>query len=58
MANTAFTDSDHLMRQLRHGLRQIQYRSDIIDGCLTATGLILTSGPDRPCCEPPQHALL
>ncbi|MEU5811857.1 transposase [Streptomyces sp. NPDC047718] len=37
-ANTAFTDPNHLMRRLRHGLRQIQYRSDIIDGCLTGTG--------------------
>ncbi len=27
-ANTAFADSDHLMRRLRHGLRRIQYRSD------------------------------
>ncbi|MGW9453975.1 transposase, partial [Streptomyces sp. NPDC055632] len=25
------------------GLRQIQYRSDVIDGCLTATGLTLTT---------------
>ncbi|WP_263303393.1 IS630 family transposase [Streptomyces sp. 135] len=42
-ANTAFTNSDHLISRLRHGLRQIQYRSDIIDGCLTATGLTLTT---------------
>ncbi|MCC3776470.1 hypothetical protein K6I33_000833 [Streptomyces sp. UNOB3_S3] len=40
-ANTAFTDPDHLVRVLRHGLRQIQYRSHLIDGCLTATGLTL-----------------
>nr|WP_286255675.1 hypothetical protein [Streptomyces graminofaciens] len=33
-ANTAFTDPDHLMSELRHGLRQIQYRSNLIDGCL------------------------
>ncbi|WP_243725869.1 transposase [Actinomadura rubrisoli] len=38
-ANIAFTDPDHLRRTLRHGLRIVQYRSDIIDGCLTATGL-------------------
>ncbi|MFD5989711.1 transposase [Streptomyces cyaneofuscatus] len=43
-ANTAFTDPDHLIRRLRHGLSRIQYRGDIIDGCLTATGLILASG--------------
>ncbi|MEU0786921.1 IS630 family transposase, partial [Streptomyces sp. NPDC006173] len=40
-ANTAFTDPEHLIRRLRHGLRRIQYRSDIIDGCLTGTGLTL-----------------
>lgn len=44
-ANTAFTDPNHPMNRLRHGLRQIQYRSDIIDGCLTGTGLTLTTTP-------------
>ncbi|MEW2136619.1 IS630 family transposase [Streptomyces sp. NPDC005409] len=47
-ANTAFTDRDHLIRRLRHSLRQIQYRSDIIDGCLTATGLTLTTPRPQP----------
>ncbi|MEU0041384.1 transposase [Streptomyces sp. NPDC006333] len=42
-ANTAFTDPEHLIRALRHGLRQIQCRSDIIDGCLTETRLKLTT---------------
>ncbi|MFI6688374.1 transposase [Streptomyces sp. NPDC050485] len=42
-ANTAFTDPDHLLRALRQGLRQIQYRSGLIDGCLAATGLTLTT---------------
>ncbi|WP_179203160.1 transposase, partial [Streptomyces griseiscabiei] len=42
-ANTAFTDPDHLMRTLRQGLRQIQYRSNLVDGCLTETGLTLTT---------------
>ncbi|MDQ0938426.1 transposase [Streptomyces sp. V1I1] len=42
-ANTAFTDPDLLIRVLRHGLRQIQCRSDIIDGCLTETRLKLTT---------------
>jgi transposase len=42
-ANTAFTDPDHLMSALRHGLRQIQYRSNLIDGCLAETGLTLTT---------------
>ncbi|WP_425443455.1 IS630 family transposase [Streptomyces monashensis] len=42
-ANTAFTHPDHLMSVLRHGLRQIQYRSNLIDGCLAETGLTLTT---------------
>jgi hypothetical protein len=46
--NTAFTDVDELMHSLRHGLRQIQYRSHVIDGCLTAAGLNRTT---------PQHKL-
>jgi hypothetical protein len=34
------------MGVLRRTLREIQYRSDIVDGCLTATGLTLTTpGP-------------
>lgn len=41
--NTAFTDPDHLIRVLRHNLRELQYRSDVIDGCLAATGLTLTT---------------
>ncbi|GGM41735.1 hypothetical protein GCM10012275_10880 [Longimycelium tulufanense] len=47
-ANTAFTTPEHLLRVLRHGLRQLQYRSDILDGCLTATGLILTTSRLKP----------
>ncbi|MFJ2478591.1 hypothetical protein ACIOWI_37780 [Streptomyces sp. NPDC087659] len=42
-ANTAFTDPTHLMRVLRQGLRQVQYRPDLIDGCLAGTGLTLTT---------------
>lgn len=42
-ANTAFTDPDHLMSVLRHGLRKIQHRSNLIAGCLAETGLILTT---------------
>ncbi|MEY9873284.1 transposase [Streptacidiphilus sp. MAP12-33] len=43
--NTDFTDPAHLMRALRRGLRQVQYRPDIIDGCLAGTGLTLTTSP-------------
>ncbi|MEU3466281.1 transposase [Streptomyces sp. NPDC006733] len=46
LANTAFTDPAHLIRTVRRGLREIQYRSDIIDGCLTGTRL-------RPATIPP-----
>ncbi|MER5185176.1 transposase [Streptomyces sp. NPDC002896] len=42
-ANTAFADPEHLIDALRHGLRRLQYRSHIIDGCLTGTGLSLTT---------------
>ncbi|MEU7229948.1 transposase [Streptomyces chrestomyceticus] len=45
--NTAFTDPEHLMRVLRHRLREIQYRPDLIDGCLAATGLTLTTSPPQ-----------
>lgn len=41
--NIAFTDPEHLMRVLRRTLREIQYRSDVIDGCLATTGLTLTT---------------
>ncbi|MFJ9448586.1 transposase [Kitasatospora sp. NPDC101235] len=40
LANVAFTDPDHLVRTVRRGLRKIQYRPRLIDGCLAATGLI------------------
>lgn len=42
-ANTAFAGRDHLMRAPRQGLRQIHYRSNVIDGCLAGTGLTLTT---------------
>lgn len=45
LANTAFTDGDHLERILRPGLRHIQLRPDLIDGCLAGTGLTLTHQP-------------
>lgn len=45
LANTAFTDDDHLKRTLRRGLRHIQLRPDLINGCLAGTGLSLTHHP-------------
>ncbi|WP_239769089.1 transposase [Streptomyces sp. CL12-4] len=47
-ANTAFTDPTHLMDTLRRGLRQVQYRPDLIDGCLTGTGLTMTTSHVEP----------
>ncbi|MEU6445087.1 hypothetical protein [Streptomyces sp. NPDC047046] len=41
MANTAFTDPDHLTRTIRRGLAHIQRHPAIIDGCLAETGLTL-----------------
>ncbi|MEY2244499.1 winged helix-turn-helix domain-containing protein [Streptomyces sp. BF23-18] len=37
-----------LMRTLRHGLRQIQYRRNLIDGGLAETGLTLTTPRPQP----------
>ncbi|MFJ3302905.1 hypothetical protein ACIPSA_07275 [Streptomyces sp. NPDC086549] len=34
-----WTDPAHLMRALRRGLRQVQYWPNLVDGCLTGTGL-------------------
>ncbi|MEV7872432.1 IS630 family transposase, partial [Streptomyces sp. NPDC088124] len=31
----------HLVQRIRRGLRHIQYRSDLIDGCLAETGLTI-----------------
>jgi hypothetical protein len=36
------------MRTLRKGLREIQYRSNLIDGCLTGTGLTLATSQLQP----------
>jgi transposase len=47
LSNTAFTTPDHLIQTIRHGLRTIQYRSDLIDGCLAGTGLSLTQTTSR-----------
>ncbi|WP_369384065.1 transposase [Streptomyces sp. cg36] len=46
--NTAFADPDHLIRILRTRLREIQYHPDLLDGCLTGTGLTLTTSRRQP----------
>lgn len=48
LANTAFTYDEHLERTLRRGLRHIQLRPDLIDGCLAGTGFTLTHQPTQP----------
>ncbi|WP_406841621.1 transposase (plasmid) [Streptomyces sp. AHU1] len=42
-ANTPFASPEDLMSALRYGLRQLYYRSSLIDGCLAETGLGLTT---------------
>lgn len=40
MANRAFADPDDLITAVRRGLHQLQYRHDVLDGCLIGTGLL------------------
>lgn len=47
-AHTAFTVPDDLMHALRSGLRQLQYRSDVLDSCLAATELPLPTTHGQP----------
>jgi transposase len=44
LSNVAFTTPERLVRRIRRGLRHIQYRSDLIDGCLAETGLTIRPG--------------
>jgi transposase len=39
LANLAATGLDHVITTIRHGLKRLQYRPEVIDGCLAATGL-------------------
>lgn len=38
-ANRAFADPGDLITAVRRGLHQLQYRPNVLDGCLTGTGL-------------------
>ncbi|MDN3267104.1 transposase [Streptomyces sp. MA15] len=38
-ASRAFADPDDLTTAIRRGLRRLPYRPDVLDGCLTGTGL-------------------
>ncbi len=46
LANLAAADLSHLIRVIKRGLKKIQYRPHLVDGCLTETGLTLTTGVD------------
>lgn len=48
LANLAFTDDDHLEGTLHRGLRHIQHRPHLIDGCLTGSQLQLAHPPTTP----------
>ncbi|MEK8146548.1 transposase [Streptomyces sp. M10(2022)] len=41
LSSVAFSTPEHLVQTVRRGLRHIQYRSHLIDGCLTETGLTI-----------------
>ncbi|WP_406733629.1 transposase [Streptomyces sp. NBC_01794] len=41
-ANVVFADRDHLVRAVRSGMRRIQRKPHLIDGCLAGTGLSIT----------------
>ncbi len=45
MANFLATDLDHLTGMIKHRLKVIQHHPDVIDGCLTTTGLTPTTTP-------------
>lgn len=41
LSNVAFSTPEHLVQRIPRGLRHIQFRSDLIDGCLVETGLTI-----------------
>ena len=41
--SVALTVTVGLVQTIRHGMRKIQYRPHLIDGCLAGTGLSLTA---------------
>jgi hypothetical protein len=41
LANLAVASLGHLVQVIRHGLKKIQYRPGLIEGCLAGTGLTL-----------------
>ncbi|WP_405834098.1 transposase [Streptomyces sp. NBC_01176] len=45
--NVVFRDRDHLVDAVRSGLRRIQRRPDLIEGCFAETGLPLDTTTQR-----------
>lgn len=48
LANLAIAGLPQLVRIVKRGLKKIQYRPHLIDGCLTGTGLTLTATNTNP----------
>jgi putative transposase len=46
-ANVVFHDRDGLVQAVRSGLRRIQQRTDLLEGCLAETGLSLNTTTER-----------
>ena len=44
LANLAVASFGHLVQVIRHGLKKLQYRPGLIEGCLAGTGLALEPG--------------
>ena len=44
LANLAVASFGHLVQVIRRGLKKIQYRPGLIEGCLAGTGLTLEPG--------------
>nr|WP_258017385.1 hypothetical protein [Streptomyces noursei] len=41
LSNVTFSTPEHLVQRIRRGLRHIQYRSELLDGCLAEPSLFL-----------------
>ncbi|MEU8952655.1 transposase [Streptomyces sp. NPDC048489] len=55
IGNLAAADLGQITRAVERRLKQIQYRPDVVDGCLVGTGLALgIDEPENPCQKPPQ----
>ncbi|WUJ76111.1 transposase [Streptomyces sp. NBC_00377] len=46
IGNLAAADLDQITQAVKRRLKQIQYRPDVVDGCLAGTGLSMDPGPD------------